>query len=131
MWSSIEQPFGIVCACLPTLRPLARRVFPTIKTGNSNMGSNPHFRPKSIPLPELDISKSGWKPSTDPGSTVGFARLPDNYRPSAKDSQTSICHSFSAAFQISAARGAKDNSMVIVPWGILKKQEIDQRSDAV
>lgn len=29
IWSSIEPSLGIVCACLPTLRPLVRYVFPS------------------------------------------------------------------------------------------------------
>ncbi|CRG87261.1 hypothetical protein PISL3812_04278 [Talaromyces islandicus] len=45
MWSSIECSTGIICACLPTLRPLLSRVWPSI-------------------IPDLDTSRSQTRPSS-------------------------------------------------------------------
>lgn len=59
IWSSIEPSFGIISACLPTLRPLIRYIFPD-GFGRSK-GSNDFYRlqerGKSQPL-----SGSGMTP---------------------------------------------------------------------
>ncbi|KAJ5197853.1 uncharacterized protein N7498_006970 [Penicillium cinerascens] len=44
-WSSIEQSVGIICACLPTLRPLFRAW-----CGSSKMDSTASNFPKRLPL---------------------------------------------------------------------------------
>lgn len=49
MWSVVEVNTGIICACIPTLRPLFRRIMPllitdrlkTILSGSSNVDSRP------------------------------------------------------------------------------------------
>ncbi|KAM6476690.1 hypothetical protein HDV62DRAFT_402613 [Trichoderma sp. SZMC 28011] len=45
IWSSVEPNIGIVCACLPTLRPLLRRCIPDWFAGSSlnKSGSTPHY----------------------------------------------------------------------------------------
>lgn len=45
IWSSVEPNIGIVCACLPTLRPLMRRVVPKWFSGSSfnKSGSGPNY----------------------------------------------------------------------------------------
>lgn len=44
-WSSIEQSVGIICACLPTLRPLFRTWY-----GSSKRSSATSNFPKRLPL---------------------------------------------------------------------------------
>jgi hypothetical protein len=60
IWSSVEPCIGIICACLPTLRPLIRRIFPnwleserqgqstglSYKSGTSYRSSGKAFRPQ-------------------------------------------------------------------------------------
>ncbi|KAL7943622.1 hypothetical protein V8C42DRAFT_358892 [Trichoderma barbatum] len=44
VWSSVEPNIGIVCACLPTLRPLLRRFIPKWFSGSSyKSGSAPNY----------------------------------------------------------------------------------------
>ncbi|KAL4941124.1 hypothetical protein BDV06DRAFT_223418 [Aspergillus oleicola] len=71
-WSSVEQGTGIVCACLPTLRPL-RRLFSSRysrnswKTGSSSQGpsspssnSNSNLKRSSgVPGAEQDVERVG------------------------------------------------------------------------
>lgn len=40
IWSSVEPNIGIVCACLPTLRPLMRRCLPKWFAGSSLKSSS-------------------------------------------------------------------------------------------
>ncbi|KFY79883.1 hypothetical protein V499_01188 [Pseudogymnoascus sp. VKM F-103] len=49
MWSAVEINAGIVCACIPTLRPLLRRVVPwlTKRVGSHSSGGSP--KPKTKP----------------------------------------------------------------------------------
>lgn len=40
-WSSIEQSVGVICACLPTLRPLVRTLYGSSKANSEREISNP------------------------------------------------------------------------------------------
>lgn len=49
-WSSIEQSVGIICACLPTLRPLFRWLSGSVRKDTSNRDSALSDFPKQTPL---------------------------------------------------------------------------------
>ncbi|KAJ5610745.1 Alpha/beta hydrolase fold-1 [Penicillium lagena] len=45
IWSSVEPCIGITCACLPTLRPLIRRIFPTwLESGKQGISTGRSFK---------------------------------------------------------------------------------------
>jgi hypothetical protein len=68
LWSSIELNTGILCACLPTLRPLLSLLFPKLlqnSTQATQLGTGPSPSPRRmvslinlIPK-EADISEAG------------------------------------------------------------------------
>ncbi|PVH80503.1 MFS general substrate transporter [Cadophora sp. DSE1049] len=39
MWSAVEVNVGIICACIPTLKPLVKRILPSMITDRSRSGS--------------------------------------------------------------------------------------------
>jgi fucose permease len=39
MWSAVEVNIGIICACIPTLKPLIKRILPSMITDRSRSGS--------------------------------------------------------------------------------------------
>lgn len=49
-WSSIEQSVGILCACLPTLRPFFRWLYDSSRNGTKNRDSALSDFPKQAPL---------------------------------------------------------------------------------
>ncbi|KAJ5909579.1 hypothetical protein N7504_004222 [Penicillium tannophilum] len=49
-WSSVEQSVGIICACLPTLRPLFRWLSGSLRKGTKNRDSALSDFPKRAPL---------------------------------------------------------------------------------
>ena len=49
-WSSIEQSVGIICACLPTLRPFFRWLYGTSRKSTRNRDSAMSEFPKQTPL---------------------------------------------------------------------------------
>ncbi|XHG09504.1 hypothetical protein AWENTII_012559 [Aspergillus wentii] len=71
MWSSIEQSVGIICACLPTFRPLFRRLYGASQH-SSNGKSTGTQRTPSTTIHLSDLGSRGG----ETGSTVGFARWP-------------------------------------------------------
>ena len=134
-WSGVEQGIGIVCACLPTLRPLLSYIYPkgmksSTAQGGSSIDMN-NFRRSGIVNSELSApGKSAWEPAAyDSESTVGFARLQDDETAmSPADVQRSVYAPIGAAISITAAGGER-NATKIVPAGILKEQSLDQRSE--
>ncbi|KAL8935751.1 MAG: hypothetical protein Q9211_004533 [Gyalolechia sp. 1 TL-2023] len=70
LWSAIEQSTGIVCACLPTTRPLLGRLLRLMKRSDKNSDNTPNMHPNGIALTSyharrnlhgsLDTSKSGF-----------------------------------------------------------------------
>ena len=128
-WSSVEQGLGIVCACLPTLRPLFTGCFPNRTTnrskGESSMAME-SFRPTGGLHSEKTHANSMWK---DDESTVGFARLQDDEGVlSPMEMQRSVYAPVGVA--ISSPRGEKDMQRdTIGHSGIMKEQTIDQRSE--
>lgn len=124
LWSSAEQSLGIVCACLPCLRPLFGRV---LSDDDDDDGASDS---RSTPLSRLGARK----PQTGPGSqgsgaggggggrtTVeGFARLPDD----------GFVRSGSA-FSARVEAGPLTRQVEVGPEEIWKSQSIETRFDAV
>ena len=135
-WSGVEQGIGIVCACLPTLRPLLTYVYPKgtksskAQEGNSIDMNNFH-RSGNVHSEISAPGKSAWEPASyDSESTVGFARLHDDEGVmSPADVQRSVYAPIAAA--ISTTAGGGDHTTKIVPAGILKEQTMDQRSEVL
>ena len=134
-WSEVEQGIGIVCACLPTLRPLLVYIYPkAAKSSKAQKGSSidmENFRHSGTINSEISApGKSAWKPVPyDSESTVGFARLHDDDGVmSPADVQRSVYAPIGAAISTTAGEGDK-NATKIVPAGILKEQTMDQRSE--
>lgn len=76
IWTVVEQSLGIICACLPTLRPLLSRfgLFTTKSTHASNSKNTNSRSGAVIGLSNLS-SRPGFRPSMDVSSNAGFARL--------------------------------------------------------
>lgn len=77
MWSSIEQAVSIICACLPTLRPLFRRLYSSTAHNSENANSY-HTEPRGKTTSN-NITLSQFTNSGDADSTAGFARLSNHY----------------------------------------------------
>ena len=137
VWSGVEQGIGIVCACLPTLRPLFTYVHPMgTKSIRENEGSSigmDNFQRSGAVKSEINPpGKSAWKPvAYDTESTVGFARLHDDEGiMSPADVQRSVYAPIGAAISTTAGEGGK-NATRVVPSGIMKEQTMDQRSEII
>jgi len=99
MWSAVEVNVGIICACIPTLKPLIKQILPamlrdlskgsTEKTGSfsSQLHTEPRHRPSSIAEPiqllphvhpgadqESEVNMMDFL--TTPGTAPGMARSP-------------------------------------------------------
>lgn len=130
-WSSVEQGLGIVCACLPTLRPLFDRAFPSFRNATSNSSSHALGDPHSG---KNEFQKSGakqpWRQSTENGSTIGFARLQDEDAlptpPIELQHHAIFAPVQGAGVSTSAEKGGSDGTMV--GGGILKESTIEQHS---
>jgi fucose permease len=42
-WSAVEVNIGIICACIPTLKPLIKRILPAMITARTGSGTKEHF----------------------------------------------------------------------------------------
>lgn len=133
-WSQVEQGIGIVCACLPTLRPLMSYITPSRSRSNTKNSSSikmDNYRSGTARSEIGTGAKSPWKPTSDSESTVGFARLQDDEQPlSAADVQRSVYAPIGNAVTTSNGTDHK-KSTTIVPSGILKEQTIDLRSEVI
>ena len=132
-WSIVEQGIGIVCACLPTLRPLFQYVNPHSnkdKSRNSSSIGMDNLRSGTVRSDIATGAKSPWQPACDSESTVGFARLQDDeVAMSPADIQRSVYAPIGVA--VSTPGGKNQRSTRIIPTGILKEQTIDQRSEMI
>lgn len=134
-WSIVEQGIGIVCACLPTLRPLLSCMYPrgskNAKSKESSGLGMDNFRSGTMHSEVTTPGKSAWKPAYDSESTVGFARLQDDGEAmSPADVQRSVYAPIGAAISTTAGEGDR-HAMKVVPVGILKEQTMDQRSEII
>jgi hypothetical protein len=84
MWSSIEQSVAILCGCLPTLRPLFRRMYGSTDHDHSRKSSS-HPRSAPINLSRLRTTTTTTTTTTtrsaNGSSQVGFARLSNDAEP--------------------------------------------------
>ena len=85
IWSGLEQDIAIVCACLPTLRPLISCIYPRGKNNSNEKEASSicldNFRSGIVHSEITAPGKSAWKPPQyDREGTVGFVRLPDDER---------------------------------------------------
>lgn len=140
-WSIVEQGIGIVCACLPTLRPLVSCMYTRgsknrSKEGSSGIGME-NIHSGTAHSENTTPGKSAFKPALyDSESTVGFARLHDEESAmSPADVQRSVYAPapytpIGAAISTTAGEGDRKSTKVI-PSGILKEQTMDQRSEIV
>ena len=133
-WSIVEQGIGIVCACLPTLRPLLGFMNSNRSKNNTNNSSSigmDNYRSGTVRSEAGAGGKSAWKPEYDSESTVGFARLQDDeHALSPADVQRSVYAPIGNATSTSAGQDQRKDA-TIVPAGILKEQTIDQRSEVI
>ncbi|KAI4202283.1 MAG: hypothetical protein LQ350_002667 [Teloschistes chrysophthalmus] len=134
-WSIVEQGIGVVCACLPTLRPLMGSISPSRSKENTKNNSGigmDNFRGGTIRSEVGNSGRSAWKPGAyDSESTVGFARLQDDEQPlSAADVQRSVYNPTGNSVTTSGHYENK-NGRATIHDGILKEQTIDQTSEIV
>jgi len=114
MWSTVEQSIGIICACLPILRPLFGKIFASSHSGSGSTaidGKYTHHRHG----PPIGLSHLSSKPTTRnslEGSSAGFARL---------DEESGI----EGSVTTHVTRGS-NNDLHVLPQAILKNQLIEQ-----
>lgn len=113
IWTTIEQSIGIICACLPTTRPLFGRLLHNIKhSSGHDTGSHKVAHSSEIPLPQY-ASRPATNGSFDT-TRDGFARLQD---------ESSVGLSSVTAHASSAAR----DDLPIVAERIVKQQTLKQQ----
>ncbi len=130
-WSSVEQGLGIVCACLPTLRPLFDRIFPSFRTATNTSSSHALGDPHNG---KSEFQKSGasqpWRQSAENGSTVGFARLQDEDAfptpPIELQNHAIFAPVSGAGVSTKAGKGGSHGTMV--SGGIMKESTVEQHS---
>lgn len=80
MWSAIEVNIGIICACIPTLKPLIKRIMPAMLTGagdGSHMDKTGSFAshnpidPVEAPHRPSSIAESPPQPPAQPAHVGG------------------------------------------------------------
>ena len=111
IWTVIEQSMGIICACLPTTRPIFDRVRSNGKNSNS---SATHDTATRVPLGNFS-SRSNLRPLADI-SKAGFARLDEEIalEPNSVSTHASM-----------TPRGG----LPVVTDGIVKQQTLEQHYD--
>lgn len=136
-WSGVEQGIGIVCACLPTLRPLLDYIHTKGAESNKAQESDSYrmnsFRRSGIVHSELSApGKPAWEhDARDSKSLSGFARLRDEEGVmSPADIQRSVYGPIPATIPASAGEGDR-NEKKTVPAGIWKDLMMDQGSETL
>lgn len=117
IWSSVEPNIGIVCACLPTLRPLMRRLIPKWFAGSS-------FKSGSTPNYGTDYS------SRLRSQTGDFYALTDRNTPNKdkSDDEMGLTNDFKSDGQQPRANTGDSTSPDINHNGIMVKHEINWSS---
>lgn len=115
VWSIVEQGIGIVCACLPTMRPLLIRILSgRLQTTSEEMGSFGILPdPATNYEPDVDILRSVFEPAQNSENTIGFARPHDNMVITLPVAQCSTCVSIAAITSPSAEDGDERPSPII------------------
>ena len=119
---------GIVCACLPTLRPLfgcCYRDRSRTKESKSSIVMESLKAKGGMHSDAMDRS-SRWR--DDDGSTIGFARLQDE---EAVMSPIEMQRSVYGPVGVAISSNAEKNNAMVFPQGIMKEQTIDQRSEII
>ena len=111
IWTVIEQAMGVICACLPTTRPLFERLFPKARTTNSSGTDNTATRK---PL-ENYASRSSLRPLADTNMS-GFERLDEEI---ALQPSSVYTH----------ASTNPNDGLPVVTNGIMKHQTVEQHYD--
>ncbi|KAL9027104.1 MAG: hypothetical protein Q9196_004326 [Gyalolechia fulgens] len=75
IWTTIEQSIGIVCACLPTTRPLIKRFLKGVKDSGDRGSHDKTLKTSTIPLSHF-VVRQGLNDSTDT-TNDSFVRLAD------------------------------------------------------
>ncbi|KFY94189.1 hypothetical protein V500_03379 [Pseudogymnoascus sp. VKM F-4518 (FW-2643)] len=74
LWTIVEENVGIICACLPSCRPILSMLLPTIFP--SNAGSGPYEstsgQPRSNTFKNADSGKNSWTPSRGDKEAMGI-----------------------------------------------------------
>lgn len=129
MWSTVEQSIGVICACLPTLRPLFGKIFANNSHGSSTFKDNRYNTARTGPTIGLSrlVGNAGGSSglatnSLEGGSTQGFARLEEEGL--GEGSQGG------GVVTTHVGRGSRKD-VSVVPQAILKNQSIEQHYDHV
>lgn len=94
-WSAVELNCGILCACLPTLRPLIQRVIPQLlstRGATAKTGTGISHKLSTIPKrSRRDIEEGIYiRKDIELHSTTELTGAEAGYPPSLEESQTSI-----------------------------------------
>lgn len=114
IWTTIEQSLGIICACLPTTRPLFGRLLHNIKhsTGHSSDPTPHQAAPRSgIPLPHY-ASRPAVGAAAE-RSWLGFSRLSEE--------------NTGGVSLVTAHASTASDDLPIMKNGIVKQQRLEQR----
>ncbi|KAG9238414.1 MFS transporter-like protein [Amylocarpus encephaloides] len=78
LWSAVEVNVGIICACIPTMKPLVKKILPAMITdpsrsrGSKDVSSSsqaePHDRLAPVAEPEPLARSAGALPHAEPGA---------------------------------------------------------------
>ncbi len=114
IWTTIEQSLGIICACLPTTRPLFGRLLHNIKhsTGHSSDPTPQEAAPRSaIPRPHY-ASRHAVGGAAE-RSWLGFSRLSEE--------------NTGGVSLVTAHASTASDDLPIMLNGIIKQQRVEQR----
>ncbi|KFY03335.1 hypothetical protein O988_01566 [Pseudogymnoascus sp. VKM F-3808] len=74
LWTIVEENVGIICACLPSCRPILSKIMPTIFP--SNAGSGPYKstsgHPRSNTFKNANSVENSWTPSRGDEDIMGI-----------------------------------------------------------
>lgn len=110
IWTTIEQSIGIICACLPTTRPLIARILKGFKKSNGDGTPEQKMAPSSIPL-SFYAARHGVQDSTDT-TTDRFVRLTEGNAPGN-------------SLVTAHASEAKGDDLLVAPDAIIKQQRLE------
>lgn len=113
VWTIVEQAVGVICACLPTTRPLFGRLLHSIK----NISSYGTDSRQAVHSREIPLSHYGSRPTVDVSIDTtkdGFARM--------NEENTAEVGSVTAH-----ASKAASSDLPIVEHGITRHQRLEQR----
>ena len=69
MWTAVEVNMGIICACIPTLKPLIVRILPRMIHDTEHISTKPNGPTVAIQNPDINLSRAERLPSQEPPST--------------------------------------------------------------